>query len=297
MDAAMLAPPTAATPVPDSRGLNLFRADPYAAALSLYLPARCTRTCCRTWTGWALAGRMDELAADADRHPPTLSVRNRAGADESRIDKHPAYVELERLAYSSRPGRAVASRRRAGLAEPMPAAAKYALSHLFVQAEFGLCCPVSMTDSLARTLRKFGAPELVDKVLPQVTSLDFDSLRQGAMFMTEQGAGSDVSATEVVAEARPDGSWRLSGDKWFCSNPDAGFAMVLARSEAQPGLKGVSLFLLPRELEDGSRNRYRILRLKDKLGTRSMASGEIRLEGATAWLVGERAAASSRWPT
>ena len=84
----------------------------------------------------------------------------------------------------------------------MPAAAKYALSHLFVQAEFGLCCPVSMTDSLARTLRKFGAPELVDKVLPQVTSLDFDSLRQGAMFMTEQGAGSDVSATEVVAEAR-----------------------------------------------------------------------------------------------
>ena len=108
------------------------------------------------------------------------------------------------------------------------------------------------------------------------------------MFMTEQGAGSDVSATEVVAEARPDGSWRLSGDKWFCSNPDAGFAMVLARSEAQPGLKGVSLFLLPRELEDGSHNRYRILRLKDKLGTRSMASGEIRLEGATAWLVGER---------
>ena len=101
----------------------------------------------------------------------------------------------------------------------MPAAAKYALSHLFVQAEFGLCCPVSMTDSLARTLRKFGAPELVDKVLPQVTSLDFDSLRQGAMFMTEQGAGSDVSATEVVAEARPDGSWRLSGDKWFCSTP------------------------------------------------------------------------------
>ena len=115
---------------------------------------------------------MDKLAADADRHPPTLSVRNRAGADESRIDKHPAYVELERLAYSEF-GLAALSHRGGALGwpEPMPAAAKYALSHLFVQAEFGLCCPVSMTDSLARTLRKFGAPELVDKVLPQVTSL------------------------------------------------------------------------------------------------------------------------------
>ena len=277
--------------MPDSRGLNLFRADPYAAALSrLYLPAALHAHLLPHLDrlGALAGGRMDELAADADRHPPTLSVRNRAGADESRIDKHPAYVELERLAYSEF-GAALSHRGGAlGWPEPMPAAAKYALSHLFVQAEFGLCCPVSMTDSLARTLRKFGAPELVDKVLPQVTSLDFDSLRQGAMFMTEQGAGSDVSATEVVAEARPDGSWRLSGDKWFCSNPDAGFAMVLARSETQPGLKGVSLFLLPRELDDGSRNRYRILRLKDKLGTRSMASGEIRLEGATAWLVGER---------
>ena len=230
---------------------------------------------------------MDELAADADRHPPTLSVRNRAGADESRIDKHPAYVELERLAYSEwRPRCRIAAARWAGRAH---AGSGQVRAQPSVRAgRVRPVLPVSMTDSLARTLRKFGAPELVDKVLPQVTSLDFDSLRQGAMFMTEQGAGSDVSATEVVAEARPDGSWRLSGDKWFCSNPDAGFAMVLARSETQPGLKGVSLFLLPRELDDGSRNRYRILRLKDKLGTRSMASGEIRLEGATAWLVGER---------
>ena len=125
-------------------------------------------------------------------------------------------------------------------------------------------------------------------MLPQVTSQDFDTLRQGAMFMTEQGAGSDVSATEVTAEPQEDGTWRLYGDKWFCSNPDAGFAMVLARSEPQPGLRGVSLFLLPRDLPGGEHNRYRILRLKDKLGTRSMASGEIRLEGAQAWLVGER---------
>lgn len=282
----------ASTPVPDSRGLNLFTADPYAAALSRrYLPAPLHAHLLPHLErlGGLAGGVMDELAATADKHPPTLSVRSRAGADESRVDKHPAYVELERLAYSEF-GLAALSHRGGvlGWPEPMPAAAKYALSHLFVQAEFGLCCPVSMTDSLARTLRKFGDPALVQRVLPQVTTQDFDALRQGAMFMTEQGAGSDVSATEVTADLQADGSWRIHGDKWFCSNPDAGFAMVLARSETAPGLKGVSLFLLPRDLADGSHNHYRILRLKDKLGTRSMASGEIRLEGAVAWLVGER---------
>jgi alkylation response protein AidB-like acyl-CoA dehydrogenase len=175
-----------------------------------------------------------------------------------------------------------------GWPQTMPPAAKYALTYLFVQAEFGLCCPVSMTDSLARTLRKFGDPALVEQVLPMVTTQDFDALNQGAMFMTEQGAGSDVSATETQASLNADDSWSLQGDKWFCSNPDAGFAMVLARSESAPGLKGVSLFLLPKVRPDGSTNSYRILRLKDKLGTRSMPSGEIRLEGAFAWLVGER---------
>lgn len=280
------------TPVPDARGLNLFRANPHAAALAaLYLPAdlyahlrpHLDRL------GTLAGGKMDELAAIADKHPPTLSVRARSGSDESRIEKHPAYVELERLAYSEF-GLAALSHRGGvlGWPKPMPAAAKYALSYLFVQAEFGLCCPVSMTDSLARTLRKFGDPALADKVIPLVTSQDFDELHQGAMFMTEQGAGSDVSATSVSASPQADGAWLLHGDKWFCSNPDAGFAMVLARSEEAPGLKGVSLFLLPRTLEDGSHNHYRILRLKEKLGTRSMASGEIRLEGAKAWLVGER---------
>jgi alkylation response protein AidB-like acyl-CoA dehydrogenase len=148
-----------------------------------------------------------------------------------------------------------------------------------------------MTDSLARTLRRYGDPALVERVLPLLTALDLDALQQGAMFMTEQGAGSDVAGTATLASERDDGSWALTGDKWFCSNPDAGFAMVLARSEptaTSPGLKGVSLFLLPRRMPDGTPNAYRILRLKDKLGTRSMASGEIRLEGAMAWLVGER---------
>ncbi|HEU0202389.1 MAG TPA: acyl-CoA dehydrogenase family protein, partial [Burkholderiaceae bacterium] len=115
-----------------------------------------------------------------------------------------------------------------------------------------------------------------------------DQLAQGAMFMTEQGAGSDIAATQTRAYRADDGTWRLEGDKWFCSNPDAGFAMVLARHDGGPaGMKGVSLFLLPKFLDDGTHNRYRIIRLKDKMGTRSMASGEIRLQGAGAILIGE----------
>ncbi|NYT60869.1 acyl-CoA dehydrogenase family protein [Alcaligenaceae bacterium] len=278
--------------IPDSRGINLFHADPYAQGmLRTYLPAD---LCAHLLPHFDELGKMagsslDELASIADRNPPTLSVRGRSGSDESVIEKHPSYIELEKVAYSKL-GLAAMSHRGGvlGWPDPMPPAAKYALTYLFVQAEFGLCCPVSMTDSLARTLRKFGDQALIDKVLPQVASLDFDELRQGAMFMTEQAAGSDVSATETEAQQQDDGQWRLYGDKWFCSNPDAGFAMVLARSESKEGLAGISLFLLPRDLPDNSHNHYRVLRLKDKLGTRSMASGEIRLEGAYAWLVGER---------
>jgi alkylation response protein AidB-like acyl-CoA dehydrogenase len=125
-----------------------------------------------------------------------------------------------------------------------------------------------------------------------LASRDFDTLFQGAMFMTEQAAGSDVAriATRAALEtdANGDESWRLYGDKWFCSNADADLAMVLARPHtAPPGINGLGLFLLPKTLPDGSRNSYRIVRLKDKLGSRSMASGEIVLEGAVAYLIGE----------
>ncbi len=279
------------TPVPDSRGLNLYRADPQAAALfSLYLPGPLAGHLAPHFDrlGALAGGELDELAGIADHNPPTLSVRSRAGVDESRVLKHPAYVEMERLGFGEF-GLAALSHRGGvlGWDTPMPASAKYALTYLFVQAEFGLCCPISMTDSLTRTLRRFGSAEVVERFVPMLLAPQFDALSQGAMFMTEQGAGSDVAATETLAQAQPDGSFSLTGDKWFCSNPDAGLAMVLARSQAEPGLKGISLFLLPRLLADGSPNRYRILRLKDKLGTRSMASGEIRLDGAQAWLVGE----------
>ncbi|MFO1214631.1 MAG: acyl-CoA dehydrogenase family protein [Burkholderiaceae bacterium] len=278
-------------PVPDQHGVNLYDSDPdLGRLLPLYLPAPLFLHLQPhlQQLGALAGGVLDTLAQTADKHPPTLEHRTRSGIDAQRIVKHPAYVEMERVAFSQY-GLAAMSHRAGvfGWDTPLPAAAKYALTYLFVQAEFGLCCPLSMTDSLTRTLRKFGAPALVDRYLPNLTTQAFDDLSQGAMFMTEQGAGSDVAATATRAE--PDGdAYKLYGDKWFCSNPDAGLAMVLARIDGAPaGMKGVSLFLLPRRREDGSANAYRIVRLKDKLGTRSMASGEIRLEGARAFLVGE----------
>ena len=112
--------------------------------------------------------------------------------------------------------------------------------------------------------------------------------------MTEKAGGSDVGAIETVAR-NEDGDWRLYGEKWFCSHTDADVALMLARPEGAPaGTRGLALFALPRRLKDGSRNAYRIVRLKDKLGTSSMASGEIRLEGAVAYLVGDVTPASSR---
>jgi alkylation response protein AidB-like acyl-CoA dehydrogenase len=170
---------------------------------------------------------------------------------------------------------------------PLPSVAKYALQYLFVQAEFGLMCPISVTDTSIHLIRKFAGAELQDYLLPKMLSGDVATLWKGTQFMTERAGGSDVGAIETVARCE-DGEWRLFGDKWFCSHADADVALLLARPEGAPsGTKGLALFALPRRRKDGSRNAYRIVRLKDKLGTRSMASGEIKLEGALAYLVGE----------
>ena len=277
--------------IPDAKGVNVFEQDPaLQSLLQVYLEPKLLQHLWPHFTrlGGEVGGQLDEWAATADKNPPFLQYRNRQGFDEQKIIKHPDYIQLERKAYGEL-GLARMSHVPGVLDWPevMPPMAKYALTFLFVQAEFGLCCPVSMTDSLTHTMCRFAPKEVVERYFPNLTTPDFDALTQGAMFITEQGAGSDVSRITTVATEK-NGEWLLTGDKWFCSNPDAGVAMVLAHVEGAPaGLKGLGLFLLPRHLEDGSTNHYRILRLKDKLGTRSMASGEISLEGAKAYLIGE----------
>ncbi|MGE0722952.1 MAG: acyl-CoA dehydrogenase family protein [Alphaproteobacteria bacterium] len=283
--------PAPAPPVPDARGINLFRADgSFRQLLGLHLPpALHDHLAPHLDRLGALAGdALDALAATADRNPPVLHHRDRAGADRQWIENHPAYREMERLAFAEFGLAAMTNAPGVlGWPEKLPPVAKYALTFLFVQAEFGLCCPVSMTDSLTATLVRHGDPALVARYLPGLIATDMDALTQGAMFITEQAGGSDVGRIESIA--RRDGAvWRLTGEKWFCSNVDAGLALVLARPVGAPeGVKGLGLFLMPRIASDGRPNRYRIVRLKDKLGTRAMPSGEIRLEGAEAHLVGD----------
>ncbi len=279
--------------IPDSYGTNAYLSDPdFASLLRIYLDDEVMSLVEPRFVelGWLVRSEIEQLALTADRNPPVLQLRGRNSSDLQKIEKHPSYVALERYAFSEY-GLAAMSHRGGvfGLKEKLPPAVKYGLTMLFVQAEFGLCCPLSMTDSLTRTLCKFGSQELIDRFFAKLTTQTFEDLHQGAMFITEQDAGSDVGA--VTTEARlENGEWRLYGDKWFCSNADADLAMVLARPQGgEPGTKGLSLFLLPRRLEDGRLNSYRIIRLKPKLGTRSMASGEIVLEGALAYLVGEPA--------
>jgi acyl-CoA dehydrogenase len=238
--------------------------------------------------GALAGGRLDELARAADKHPPVLNARDRFGRDEDWIDYHSSYREMEKIAFGDFQFHAMSHRAGAlGMDRPLPAVAKYALQYLFVQAEFGLMCPISVTDTSIHLIRKFASPELKEYLLPKMLSADPAVQWKGTQFMTERAGGSDVGAIETVARC-DNGEWRLYGDKWFCSHADADVALLLARPEgAADGTSGLALFALPRRLKDGSRNAYRIVRLKDKLGTRSMASGEIMLEGAVAYLVGD----------
>ena len=237
--------------------------------------------------GALAGGRLDQLARLADRHPPVLHPRDRFGRDEDWIDYHSSYREMEQIAFGEFQFHAMSHRAGVlGMNRPLPAVAKYALQYLFVQAEFGLMCPISVTDTSTHLIRKFASEELQAYLLPKMLSGDVATMWKGTQFMTERSGGSDVGAIETTARCE-DGVWRLTGDKWFCSHADADVALLLARPEGAPtGTAGLALFAMPRRLKDGRRNAYRIVRLKDKLGTRSMASGEILLEGAVAYLVG-----------
>lgn len=233
-------------------------------------------------------GLLNELAMTADKHAPVLHHRDRFGHDKDWVEYHPAYSRMEEFAYGEF-GMHAMSRRAGVLDWPdiVPPLVKYAFNYLFVQSEFGLLCPVSATDTCALLIQNYASEELKQRYLPGMLTQDMDDLLRGAQFMTEKAGGSDVSGNALTARRSGD-HWELWGDKWFCSCADSEVVLLLARCEgASAGNAGLSLFLMPRTLDDGTRNRYRLVRLKDKLGSRSMASGEAIMEGAQAFLLGE----------
>ena len=205
---------------------------------------------------------VDPAVAEAERNPPRL------GAD-GHVEFDPAYHRAGRAVWASGIVGAPA-REQAGLF--------YALSQA---GEGGHACPVVCTAGLVRALRTKASDELRERFLPPLLETDYDRAQRGAQFLTERHGGSDVGANRV--QAVPDGDvWRLHGEKWFCSVADADQFVVTARPRGAPeGTRGIGCFLVPRE--GGG---FRIRRLKDKLGTRALATGEIEFEGAVAYPLG-----------
>jgi alkylation response protein AidB-like acyl-CoA dehydrogenase len=276
---------------PDCRGLNFWAIDrAMRDLLTLYMDEAALRhfTPYFERLGELAGGRLDELATQADKRTPILHHRDRFGRDADWVEYHPAYREMERIGFSEF-GLHAMSRRTGVLGWPgaAPPLAKYALQYLFAQAEFALLCPLSVTDTSTLLIQKYGDERVKQRYLPGLLSQDMDTLLKGAQFMTEKSGGSDISAIALTADRAGD-HWELWGDKWFCSCADHDVVLLLARCQgASAGNAGLSLFVMPRRLEDGSRNRYRVVRLKDKLGSRSMAAGEVIMEGAVAYLLGE----------
>ena len=225
--------------------------------------------------GGVVGGRPLQLGVLADRNPPILRTHDRYGRRIDQVDFHPAWTELLQLGI------------RAGVPslpwrEPRPGshAVRGALLLLLSQAEAGVMCPLSMTYASIPSLRR--SSELAAEWEPRILDPNRETGALIGMAMTEKQGGSDVRANTTRAEPLGGSTYEINGHKWFCSHPVSDAFLVLAQA---PG--GLSCFLLPRELPDGSRNGFHIQRLKDKLGTRALASAEVEFDAATAWLIGE----------
>jgi putative acyl-CoA dehydrogenase len=230
------------------------------------------------------AATTQEQARLANLHKPVLRTHDARGYRVDEVDFHPSWHQLMDTAVRH-------GLHAAPWADPRPGAhvARAAKFIVWTQAEAGHGCPVSMTYSCVPALRH--TPDLAGQFEPLLTAPVYDpGLRPpggkagllAGMAMTEKQGGSDVRANTTRAEPAGDGSYVLTGHKWFCSAPMCDLFLVLAQAP-----EGLSCFLLPRVLPDGSRNAMHLQRLKDKLGNCSNASSEVEYDRAVAWLVGE----------
>jgi acyl-CoA dehydrogenase len=240
--------------------------------------------------GTQAATELSELSMTADKFPPVLQKRNFYGENIDKINFHPAYKRMKEIAIESEMLRIKWEPALRQRFEGDRHKLGFSAGFLFAMSESGLYCPLCMTDGVALLIDKYCDEVDKNRLVPHIYSDNVDDFFTGAMFLTEKNAGSDVGAIKTVATHFKDKIWKLSGEKWFCSNASAEIIFTLARTGDQPGTKGLGIFLLEPELPEGGRNYFEIVRLKDKLGTRSMASGEIILNEARAILVGEEGA-------
>ncbi len=239
--------------------------------------------------GLFVGGEPQQLwGRQANENKPVLHTHDRYGNRIDEVEFHPAWHELMTMGVQhelhSLPWTSE---------QPYAHTARAALYMTAMQAEAGFCCPITMTFAAVPALR--AQPELAAEWEPLLTATTYDPrlvpvAEKGSaicgMAMTEKQGGSDVRANTTVARALNGGGagaeYEITGHKWFCSAPMSDVFLVLAQTE-----EGLSCFLLPRILPDGTRNAFHIQRLKDKLGNRSNASSEIELHGAWARMVGE----------
>lgn len=249
----------------------------------------------RAGAGWAVAevhalGRLagseqaQEWGRLVNENEPVLRTHDRVGNRIDEVEFHPYWHELMDVAVSY-------GLHAAPWRDPRPGAhaARAAKMYVWGQVDAGHTCPISMTYAAVPALR-FN-PELSARYEPLLAATEYDfglrepSSKRGliaGMSMTEKQGGSDVRANTTTARPLGDGSYVIVGHKWFTSAPMSDMFLTLAQA---PG--GLSCFLLPRVLPDGSRNGIRLQRLKDKLGNRSNASSEIEYDDAIGWLIGE----------
>jgi len=243
--------------------------------------------------GWALQ-KMHEVGRNvgtaefqndaelANTVEPVLHAFDRYGNRIDEVEYHPSYTRIIGAAVGY-------GAHTSAWAEPRPGAnvARAATFMLFAQIEPGHACPISMTHSVVPALA--ASPALAEHWQPRLLSREYDgSLTPGktsalfGMAMTEKQGGSDLRVNTTRAASVGEGRYELTGHKWFCSAPMSDAFLVLAQAPA-----GLSCFLVPRVLDDGTRNIFRIQRLKDKLGNRSNASSEVEFDGTSGSLVGE----------
>ncbi|GGV72294.1 acyl-CoA dehydrogenase [Streptomyces griseoloalbus] len=228
------------------------------------------------------SAQVQEWGVQANEHPPRLRTHDRYGHRIDEVDFHPAWHRLL--------GKGVSAGLTAAWARPGGHVRRAAAFQVWTQVEAGNGCPLSMTHAAVPALRT--DPALAAVWEPRLTSVIYDPAprpagqKAGALFgmgMTEKQGGSDVRANTTAARSlAEDGAYELTGHKWFCSAPMSDAFLVLAQA---PG--GVTCFLVPRVLEDGTRNVFLIQRLKDKLGNRSNASAEVEFDGTWARRVGD----------
>ncbi|HEY2300143.1 MAG TPA: acyl-CoA dehydrogenase family protein [Jatrophihabitans sp.] len=231
----------------------------------------------------ANSGAAQEWGRVANEHPPVLHTHDRYGNRIDEVEYLPQYHELMQVAVEHGLHGAPWASEREGAH-----VARAAKLMAWGVADAGHLCPISMTYAVVPALR--ATPGLAAQYEPLLTSTSYDyGLRApltkhgliAGMSMTEKQGGSDVRANTTSAVPNQDGSYRLTGHKWFTSAPMSDLFLTLAQAPA-----GLSCFLVPRVLPDGSRNAFYVQRLKDKLGNKSNASSEIEYEDAIGWLVG-----------